>query len=264
MNDNEKVIKYSTVKSFMQPFWTIFDYLKTFAVQGFFFSLIMVLLSNIFNQKYVCVFNQEIAQSNYCINSTYLYIPYLFIKLVVMAIFINMWYATVYKKETIDKTYFQSAWKKFLKTFGFMIIFLIFNLLPLLSAMILIFRIPNPNWKIELLYFTVVSTGFLFPFVLMRFYSIFSLFLDGKNWKEFKNIWCKTSGYTMKIVLSCILMFFIDLILLVLTSEILSNSHGMPIWLYNMYAEIIFSYMNYFIVLSLINLFEVQKKTFLE
>lgn len=262
MNDNNETIKYSIIKSFLQPLWTITDSLTVFIKQGFIFSLIMVVISYIFNQRYACVFNKEFAHSNSCINSTYLYVPYLLIKLTVIAVFINIWYAAVYKKELITRDYLKASWKKFLKTFGFISVFLLFNLIPLFSAALLIFRVPNPDWKVELLYFTVVSIGFLFPFILMRFYSMFALFLDGKNWKEFKSIWNKTSGYNMKIILSCTFLFFIDLLFLVLVTEILSNSHGMPLWFYNIYAEVIFSIMNYFIVVSVVNFFENQKQIF--
>ena len=139
-----------------------------------------------------------------------------------------------------------------------------FNLIPLLSVLLLVFRVPNPNWKIELLYFTIVSIGFLFPFLLMRIYSLLALFLEGKNWKEFKKAWNKTQGYSMKIVLSCTLLFFVNMLFMVITTEILSDSQGFPIWFYNIYAEILFSLMNYFIVITVVNFFEVQKKIFLE
>ena len=264
MNDNNKPIKYSIVKSFMQPFWTITDYLKTFIQQGLIFSLIMVIISYIFNQKYACVFNKNFAHTDSCINSTYLYVPYLLVKIGLMAVFVNLWYAVIYKNEVITKDYFKSSWKKFIKTFGFLIAYLVFNLIPLLSVLLLIFRVPNPNWKIELLYFTIVSIGFLFPFLLMRIYSLLALFLEGKNWKEFKKAWNKTKGYSMKIVLSCTLLFFVNMLVMVLTTEVLSDLHGLPIWFYNIYAEILFSLMNYFIVLTVVNFFEVQKKIFLE
>ena len=97
----------------------------------------------------------------------------------------------------------------------------------------------------------------------MRFYSSFALFLDGQNWKEFANVWKKTSGYFMKIILSCTMVFFINLVFLVLVAGIISNSHSMPVWLYNVYAEFIFYLMNYFVIVSLVNFFETQRKTFL-
>ena len=106
MNDNSKK-KYSVVKSFMKPFWIIFDNVKTFLLQGACFSIVMVLLSYLMGQKYLCFFNPEVAQNMYCPNSNIFYFPYIVFKLVVIAIFINLWYDKVFKNTIINKQYFK-------------------------------------------------------------------------------------------------------------------------------------------------------------
>ncbi|MBE6450950.1 MAG: hypothetical protein E7016_03180 [Alphaproteobacteria bacterium] len=262
MNDNKK--KYSVVKSFMKPFWIIFDNVKTFLLQGACFSTIIVLLSYLTGQKYLCFFNQEVAQNMYCPNSNIFYFPYIVLKLTVITIFINLWYDKVFKNIVINKQYFKQYSKKFFVTFLLMLVFLGLNMMPAVSALLLFFRTPNPIWQIEQLYFTIVGIGFLIPLFLTRFYGLFAQALNGGDWKQFKAIWHKTSGYTMKIVLTVAFLSLFSLLFVVTVTGFFKGSTVLPAEIFNALAEFFFAFVSYFVIVMLINFFEIQKQDFLD
>lgn len=56
--------------------------------------------------------------------------------------------------------------------------FFLLNLAPVLSFYLLLIREPNPDAAIEVAYFACVSVGFLVPFAVMRFYSLFGLAVE--------------------------------------------------------------------------------------
>ena len=262
MNDNKK--KYFVIQSFMKPFWIVFDNLKTFLLQGLLFSGVVVLLSYLMGQKYLCFFNQQMAENMYCPEMNTWYFPYLLLKLLIIAVFINVWYDTVFKNVQINKEYFKSGLKKIWKTFVLLLVFIAINFLPVISSLLLLFRVPNPIWQIEQLYFTVVSTGFLAPFLLIRFYGLFAEFLAGHNWKQFKIMWHKTSGSAMKIVLSCALLFLVGILMLIVFIGFFKSEVNLPPEIYNIWAEFVFAFVNCFIIVLLINFFEVQREEFLK
>ena len=263
MNDNKKS-KYSVIRSFMKPFWIVSENMQTFLVQGACFSAFVVVLSYLFGQKYLCFFNQDVAQNMYCPAMYHMYLPYLLAKFLLIAIFMNLWYDKTFKNITINRQYIKDHCKKFFATFGVLLIGLMINFLPIVSYLLLFFRNPNPVWQIEQLYFTVVAVGFLVPFLLMRFYGLFAQFLAGNNWKEFKKSWQRTSGYTMKIVLSCALLSLMCLLVILSVTGLLRSGSVLPAELYNIVAEFAFAFTSYFNIVLFIDFFEVQKEYFLE
>ena len=74
-------------------------------------------------------------------------------------------------------------------------------------------REPNPDWVIELLFFAFVSTGFLVPFFMFRFFSVVGLVLEERRIPSIVTIWTRTSENMFKIIFS---IFFILAFLLVL------------------------------------------------
>ena len=263
MSDENKK-KYSIIRTFIKPYWIISDNFKTFFVQGSFFAVFMLLISYLFGQKYMCFFNKSLAKNMYCPDAFFLFFPYFIIKILAISVCIDVWYNSVFKKVSIDKNYFKNRIIDFLKIFGFICAFIVFNSTPLISSLILFFRVPNPVWQKELMFFTVVSVGFLMPFILMRFYSLFPVFLSGGNWKQFKSVWKATNGQTMKIVVSCALIFMVDLVILISVLGTFYQKGSLPAELYNASGEVVFAFVNYFIIISFLNFLEIQKDIFID
>ena len=255
--------KYSILKAFVKPFWIISDHFKNFLKQGCVFSFIVLVLSYVLGQKYICIFNKNLAQNMYCPDAQNLYLVYLFIKLLVISVFIAIWYDSVFNKCHINKEYFKANKFKFLKVFLVVIAFIIINFIPIVSTFILILRVPNPVWQIEQLFFTIVSIGFVLPIVLMRFYGLFALFLAGENWKRFGQAWKNTSWNNVKILFSNMLLVFIYLLTMLSASRVYIGKDYLPIEMYNMLSEFVFAFAGYFVIILQINFFEFQKQFFL-
>lgn len=262
MQENKK--KYSIIKSFLKSYWVLSDNVKAFFIQGSFFAVFMLLISYLLGQKYMCFFNKGVAQNMYCPNASLLFIVYFLLKLFAISVAVNVWYNSVFKKAEISLAYFKSNVFKFLKSFVCILLFVVLNAMPMVSSLILFNRVPNPVWQKELMFFIIVSTGFWVPFILMRFYGLFAAFLAGENWKQFKKIWEKTSGFTMKIVISCAFVFMVDLVALISVFGTFSRPSNLPAELYNMSAEVSLAFAAYFIVITFLNFIEFQKNTFLD
>ena len=264
MEKAENNKNWFVLKSFFKSMWLITDNLKNFFMQGFVFSLLLTLLSYVFGQKYMCFFNKDISENMFCPNLHYLYFLYLFFKIVLICIFINIWYDKLFNNTLINKEYFKKNYKKFLKTFIFLICFLMLNGIPFISMLILFLRVPNPDWIIELLFFIIVSVGFWVPFILMRYYSLFAVFLSNGNWKMFGKTWDNTDGYTGKIIFSASLIFMVNLILFVAVMSTFMRFSDLNPEVYNFIAEMFLGFVNYFIVIVMVNFCQTQKQIFLE
>lgn len=62
------------------------------------------------------------------------------------------------------------------------------------SVYLLYTREPNPDWRIEMLYFTVVALGFLLPFLGIKFSGYFAFAGNNDPLPSPKIMWQKTSG----------------------------------------------------------------------
>ena len=265
--------KYSVVKSLIFPLWNVSDNLERFLLSGSLFALILTLLSYLFDQTYLCVFNEEMARQLPC-NHHNLYAFYFFVKLVIFSCFITVWYHLATNKTLGEDVYgyFLTHWRSFFKDFGFLFIFIFINLLPVVSGLLLLFRVPNPVWQIELVYFTFVSIGFIIPFVLIRFYALFAASLSAGGFRDswqvwrqnFRFVWNNTSGKGFRIIVSASLLFMIVLFLLVSVHAVLYKSETETPQLYNFIAEFIFNLMTLLIIALIVNFIEVQKLQILE
>ncbi len=262
--DNEQKLKYSILKSFAQPFWVISDNINTFMKQGCVFSLLMVIISYLLGQKYFCLFNDSMKEKLYCPETINWYVLYLFVKITVVSIFVNVWYNTVFKKVAIDKYYLKSMWKVILKTMVLLLVFIVLNIMPLISGAVLFMRTPNPVWQLELMFFTFVSIGFLLPFVSLRFCSLFAVLLDTGKITEVKEIWNRGKGLTVKILISISLIYMMCLLSFISVTGYLNVPRDIPGELYNIIAELFFAFMSYFIVILFITFCEKQRQTFLQ
>ena len=86
---------------------------------------------------------------------------------------------------------------------------------PLLSFYLLYVRVPNPDWVVEITYFAVVSIGFVVPFVLMRFYALLAVFLNGGPKVSPAWLWARSKGNNLGIILSLFLIIIVMLFILV-------------------------------------------------
>lgn len=221
------------------PFIDLFDNLGKWLKIASVYALVITLISFVGGYSYICAYNTENTQI-YCNSSAWMYWLYLVIKFIIFAFFIAEWIAIYHgKKYVVAKSFTLSAQK--IKTAMILGgLFLLFGV-GFISGYLLVIRVPNPNWKIELCYFTIVSSGFLIPLFATRFYSLIAYAADGKNFPSLKKIWAATSGETLKILLS--LFVILILMIFILGNYIVSvryNNSG-SFWVFAIIAEFLFN-----------------------
>lgn len=258
---NDLIKKYSVWKSVMFPLRQLADNFEKFLLSGCLFALILTMLSYLFDQTYICVFNKALAQYLPCYDHNSLYGIYLLLKLIVCSFFVTVWIYLSTRETAEDDVYeyFLNHKKKFLLDFLIIVVFFVISLIPAVSGILLLMREPNPVWQIELLYFTFIGLGFVVPFVLMRFFTIFAELLAGEKWQNFVVVWRNTSGNVFKIVVSTALIFVIVLFLLVsINTSFRAESTSQP-QLYNFAAEFVFNLITLLIVALFVSFIQGQK-----
>lgn len=253
-------IKYSAAAAIVKPIWTVSDQLGFFMYSGLFFAILLTALSYLFSQTYICIFNPPMAERMNCTTNEYLYFPYLLLKLMVLSVFITIWNDKVYQNKTLDGKYWSNLVLPSLRNLVVLLGFLLLNLIPALSGYLLLVRVPNPVWQIELAYFTVVAAGFVVPFILMRFYAVIAQMLDGIKPLNIKEAWVNTRGNGLKIVFSAAVMFLICILLFVSVNSTFQTISTMPAAWYNLIAEMIFNLVTLLIVAFLIGYMQQQKE----
>jgi len=121
------------------------------------------------------------------------------------------WYQTAFLGCTLGwKNIFPVCRRDFL-SMGLLAGFFLLNLAPVLSFYLLLIREPNPDAAIEVAYFACVSVGFLVPFAVMRFYSLFGLAVEGCRLPSWSEVWQLSRGNTLRILIALFFIFFLTL-----------------------------------------------------
>lgn len=260
--EEQKILenKYSMLKSIVKPFWLVTDNLGMFLTVGTFFSMLMMVLSYLFGHTYLCLFNLSVQDEISCSSDAYSYVPYILLKLLIISMFITVWVDSVFMKKNINEKYGLQNWRGFLRNYAVLCLFIFLNLLPVVSGFLLLVRVPNPQWLIELAYFTVISIGFVVPFILMRFYGVLAKLLNGGTWNGWKQAWDATSGHGIKIIFSVTVMFIFCMLLLISVNGVFQTAGKTMPEVYNMAAELLFNIMTLLICAMFVNYLEVQKE----
>ncbi len=180
------------------PFNYIIDNGKSFFLSASVYSIILTVLSYALGTLFLCGF--EAASKNlFCATSPFGPYTYIFIKGILLVLFSVLFYGVLSHKAFKLKKLFEIG-SADLKLFGLFVGILVLCMLPVLSMYLLYVRVPNPDWVIELLFFGIVSLGFLVPFVVFRFLSIIGLVLEERHVPSFIAIWSRNAGNMFKII----------------------------------------------------------------
>ena len=259
----EQKFKYPLIKAFTKPFSDVVDHMKFFAALTFGTAFVLTLLAYAFGKTFLCSVSSFNALIH-CNESAEAYITYFFLKLFILSSFLKIWYDKIYLNKEINKTYFKNNIKRFIFFFIGFILFIILNLCPIFSFYLLVLRVPNPVWQAEIGYFTVVSTGFIVPFVMLRFYANLAELIEGENFKNFKQTAENTCYQFSKILVSFAFVVVFSLVLSVSTIGTLRMHIFGNIPFYNLFSEYVFALMTLLIATLFINFIRVQKEIFLQ
>lgn len=187
---------------------------KRFLFLSFVYGLLMTILAFATQQSYVC----GIAQWNEnpyfgCEVSPAVYVTFFLLRLLITAVFLRVWYKTAVCGGELDlKNMFIISAKDW-KIFGSELAVLGILCLPVISGVVLFFRVPNPDWRIESLFFAVASSGFWLPLVALRFSSLFAFVLDEQKRPPLRVFWQRTVGNTLKIIIALTLILLLNMII---------------------------------------------------
>jgi len=197
------------------PFGIVIYFYRPFFKTAVPFALLVSVFSFLFGYSYGCVYVNQLTMYPFkCSPSLGLFGVYFLVRLLFIGIFLKAWYHIALRGDN-------SFWQKLfvidaitIKTFLALLAFCLVNCLPILSLAALIQREPNPNWIIESLYFAVVSSGLWLPFVALRLYSIVAFTVEGEKVPPLKEMFIRSSGNTLKMIMSISLLLLLGAIVL--------------------------------------------------
>lgn len=191
------------------PFGIFADNLKNFLQLGAVFAFFLFVWMLLCGFSVACAVAEWKSSLLCAVNpdrSIYIYLP---VKVFLATFFMAVWYRRVFQNGALSLKEVLLPHKRDFKFFVFVLVFMLLNAVPLLSFYLLASRVPNPDWRVEAAYFTVVAVGFLVPFVLMRFYALFAFAAGGEGWPPLPLLWRKTEGNMLKILLSLFMLFIL-------------------------------------------------------
>ena len=204
----EGTVRFPLSRIVFGPYFIFMNHFREFFFTAAFFALLMSVVYLVGGQSMFCglgLFEQKL----FCSNNLYFYIGTRLIVLLIVAAFCVRYFQTAWLGNNLSWKFILTPQKKDLTSFFALVVFILLNAISGLSWYLLAVRVPNPDWRIELTYFAVVALGFLVPFILLRFYSIFALIWNGEKISSLTQMWLKTRGNALRLIFSLTLWFFL-------------------------------------------------------
>ena len=195
-----------------QPIKLIFKNWQFFFLFGVPAALLLTFSSLLSGHAVVCGIPAMLGVSTYaCDGSVVSYYCDLIFRLILCTVFSVKWYQYVLLKTNITLKNLFALKKYEAKALGFLFLIIITDIAPIIALALLVFRTPNPNWQIELAYFTSVAWIFLLPLIAIRFYPYFALAAENKSMPSIAEMWRKTKGNMIKFLLGISVLVFLAL-----------------------------------------------------
>lgn len=213
-------VKLPFFKMSFGPFGLVLDNPRIFFSLSLIYALLIALLALLSGFSYLCVYSSMGKVVVSCSDSHLLYLTYFILKLYIISLFCIKWSETAILKQPLSWTQIFSTDLRSVKLALLFVFVLLLNGMPFLSGLILYFREPNPDWRIEVAFFAVVSIGFLVPFFLVRFYSVFAFFIYGQPIPNLREMWRKNTGNNLNLLSG---LFLIIILAMFLFSSLYQN-----------------------------------------
>lgn len=187
------------LRMIFMPFAFLIDHFGLWLRLSLLYALVLSLLSWGLGYLYVCAGTAETA-GFYCRNSVPVYLLYLFLRVAFLGLFCAKWIEAAAGKEIFSWRQIVLPDVRSWRTAGLLLALAGLMVFPAGSFELLAARVPNPDWRIEIAYFAVVSTGFLVPLLAMRYYSWLAFAALGEALPSFGKTWCRTRCQMFKIL----------------------------------------------------------------
>ena len=249
-------IKLPLIPRLFNAYFIFFDNVKKFLLLGTVFAILLSIIALSSGQLYMCKYPDFYG---YCNNNSLVYGIVHLLNFFLITVFASRWYHYCFLQQKLSYTFIFRLTKHDMKVFGAALFFFALNLLPLISLYLLYVRVPNPDWRIEITYFAVVSVGFIVPFILMRFYSFPAFILAGEKLPSIKEVWAKTSGNTFRIIVSVSLLVLISGMVLLSVYSNFKLVAAENTFYINTMVQLIYELVYFAIVMFWVNYFYTQK-----
>lgn len=215
MNNSAKNMLVAPVKlpvfaMLFGPYGLMLDKIKQFIINGTAFAVVLMVLYIASGQDALCI-NSAYRQQHFCTNNVANFAIIHFISFFILCVFMRSWYQTAFMPEGIKSYKIFIPQLADLKILGLFAAFFLTLAIAGFSGYLLYVRVPNPDWKIELGYFTLVSFGFFVPLLALRFVSYVAFAAAGEPLPAPIVVWKKTAGNTFLILSSIIILMMIGL-----------------------------------------------------
>ncbi|MBQ8677803.1 MAG: hypothetical protein IJ529_04995 [Alphaproteobacteria bacterium] len=191
-------IKMPIIETLLGPFGLLFAGGKYAVRICATYALMMSCLMAVSGNMSVC-FNGTYRIEHFCADNVLLIVAARLIYLMMLVMFTRCWIDMGLNGGSF-------SWKKMLlpnlrdvKILGLLAGYLASMIIAGISFYLLYIRVPNPDWRIELAYFALVSIGFLAPLMLLRFGCYIAMAALGEKMPKISDIWRKTSYSPMLI-----------------------------------------------------------------
>ncbi|MCQ2741438.1 MAG: hypothetical protein MJ210_04925 [Alphaproteobacteria bacterium] len=206
-----------TEKTKRLPFFTtvfgsynlLIEKFSKFFILATVFAAVVMFLSFVSGQEFMCG-NSVFRNNHYCSQNFLLFVINRMLLIILYLMFISRWYRYALSGEKLSCKFLFVPNLRDIKITGLFLAYCLTLAIAIFSFYLLLVRIPNPNWKIEILYFTVVSSGFLVPVLAWRFLVYFAYISENVKCPSIKDIWYKTARNMFPILAFwCIFLIFV-------------------------------------------------------
>ena len=209
---DDKKVKISFFRLLGETFNPILDHFKIFIILAVSVSILVSIAATIMGFNNLCLYQKENIDV-YCSNSAFLYIAYSFIKFYIFSCFAIKWTELISGKESIAWRYLWQVDQRSIKLTAILLVLILFNFAPILSSWALYLRVPNPDWRVEFLFFSFAAIGFLIPFFLIKIYPFLSAIINADQKLSLRQAWHKTDGSFIKLLLNYMIIFVVAMLL---------------------------------------------------
>ena len=258
-NTNIKAVRLPMLATLFGAYGMVIEKFKEFFILGSIYAVILAAVYIICGMEALCG-NPLYREGHFCSDSLALFAVIHIVNFFVLCMFMRAWHQVIRTGNfKLTRDVFIPG-RAELKIIGVSMFYVLAFMIALLAAYLLYVRVPNPNWKIELAYFTAVAWGLLVPLAALRFLCWYAFAAGNEKFPSLKIVWKKTSGNWFLIMSAMVLMSVIGLSLsMAISRNYLANDNFDRLYVVFV-GEYLTQMVSLFMAACFISLCSLQKK----
>lgn len=223
------------------------------------FALAETLLFALSGNLLYCT-NSSYRATGFCNNSIIVFIILRLLILLCECMFVRNWADISLSHEKINLKKVFRPDKRDLRVLGIFLCYGLTLLAAALSFYLLYIRVPDPDWRIEIIYFTAVAWGILLPILVMRLSCYLAAAAMKNELPKLSEVWSKTSGNFAKILGGVAILVFTGLFVLMQLLRFIEQSGGVVSSLQALTIEFIINFIKFTCIALMVNFCYIQYK----